>query len=126
MIGLEYSEIEYSGRVVHRSKRVAQPRARGQWSLLASLSSYPLTWEPQMDSHHIDGGSSDHGGFLDLNQQALNHDIWSQTSLSALLSHRTATETYDPLSTVGEVGLSQMLGRLLANVVGTEMFPAYL
>jgi hypothetical protein len=125
-MGFEYSELGSSGKATHLSRRDTRPRPRGQWSLLASLSSYPLAWEPQLDDHSIEGDNRNHGVFPDLNQQARNHDIWSQISFSALLSHWTATEPYDPLSTVGEVALSQMLGRLLANVVATEKFPAYL
>jgi hypothetical protein len=42
-----------------------------------------------------------------------------------LLSHWTATGFRDTPSTVAEVPLPRMLGRLLASAVETEMFPAH-
>jgi len=83
-------------------------------------------WTPQVADGSLSGDDGSYASQVDFNQQARNHDIWPQMSFSALLSPWTRTDDCGALSTVGEVPLSQMLGRLLASAVETELFPAYL
>jgi hypothetical protein len=116
------SQSRTPGHIVFRGESVFCPRTREQLNLLAAMVPHLFDWRPQTDERSLLRDKHRHTGYADLNQGAINHDIWPQCSFSSLLSHWTGS--CDTLSTVAEVPLPQMLGRLLTSAVETEMFPA--
>jgi hypothetical protein len=85
-----------------------------------------FNWELQTEERSLRRDKRRHAGYVDLNQSALNRDMWPQNSFSALLLGCKATNAYGNMSALAEIPPSPMLGRLLAGVVETEMFPACL
>jgi hypothetical protein len=85
---------------------------------------HKFDWKYQTDERALRRNEARHTGYVDLNQQARNHDIWPQNSFPAVISHWEATQHKEPLPTVYELKWPCMMGRWLAKVVETEMFPA--
>ena len=106
-----------------RGKNLVRPRGRGQWNMFATMVPHKFHWKPQTDEHAMRRDQARHTGYVDLNQPAGNHDIWPQNSFPAVISHYESHRT-ELLHTVHEMPWPRMMGRWLATVVETEMFPA--
>jgi hypothetical protein len=83
-------------------------------------------WVPQKEENAINSDQTEQTGTLDFNRASLNEDSWSQSSISALLRVWDFGDHYKySLSkpVAEELPYSRRLGRLIANVVSTNLFP---
>jgi hypothetical protein len=106
-----------------RGENLARPRSRGQWNMFAIMVPDKFDWKYQTCERALRRNRARHTGYVDLNQPARNHDIWPQNSFAAVISHWESLHM-ELLPTVHELSWPRMMGRWLATVVETEMFPA--
>ena len=108
------------------SSDLLQPRLRHQWHLLTAMQPDDFRWISQTEEDAIKSDQMERNGTLDFNHASLNEDIWSQYSISALLRVWDFGDHYKhSLSkpVAEELPYSCRLGRLIANVVSTNLFP---
>jgi hypothetical protein len=125
-------EIRASGRTESESaslqclgKDVNQSRLRNQWQLLTAMEPAMFGWTFQTEERALKRDELRHTGPVNFNQTSAYQDIWPQTFLSDILLPWDVQGS-DALykSTFGELPGSQKLGRLITNLVSTDMFPA--
>jgi hypothetical protein len=106
-----------------RGQNLARPRDRGPWNTFVTMIPDKFDWKYQTHERALRRDQARHTGYVDLNQAARNHDIWPQNSFPAVISHWESLHM-ELLPTVHELSWPRMMGRWLATVVETEMFPA--
>lgn len=116
--GLKQSEYISIGCVGHD---LYQARPRAQWELLTTMHPSTFEWLFQEEEKALKRDATRHAGRTDFNQTSANKDIWPQTAVSKLLETRTFQPTE---KTSGEFACPQTLGRLIATLVSTDLFPA--
>jgi hypothetical protein len=125
-------EMEANGRTESESaflqsvgKDVNQGRLRNQWQLLTAMEPAMFSWTFQTEERALKRDEIRHAARVDFNQTSANQDIWPQTSLSdILLPWDIQGPNASCKSTFGELPSPQKLGRLITNLVSTDMFPA--
>jgi hypothetical protein len=106
-----------------QGKNLARSRGRGQWNMFATMIPDKFDRKCQTPERALRRDQARHTEYVDLNQPARNHDIWPQNSFPAVISHWESRHM-ELLPAVHELSWPRMMGRWLAMVVETEMFPA--
>ena len=123
--GLKESE-SFDVRCIGRDVRL--DRLRRQWELIISMYSVRFLWTYQTDEQARRRDDLKHAGRTDYNQTSSNLDLWPQTSMAALLKIWEFTEEspnhINYMHWFDEVSDPQKVGRLIANIVSTDLFPA--
>jgi hypothetical protein len=107
---------------------VRHERLRRQWEMITSMHSTSFCWTYQTDEKARRRDDLKHAGRTDYNQESLNQDIWPQTTTASLLRMWEATDPdeytgKDPSIWFDELSNPRKVGRLVANIVATDLFP---
>jgi len=108
-------------------KGLNRSRLRSQWELLESMDPSHFGWSYQTEEGAHQQDELRHTGMTDFNQTSLNQDIWPQQSILALLHVWDCGEAVGPMecdALFRELEWPQRLGRLIADIVSTDEFPA--
>jgi hypothetical protein len=107
---------------------IRHERLRRQWEMITAMYSARSSWNYQTDEQARRRDDLKHAGRTDYNQESLNQDIWPQTSMASLLKMWESTEPdeyteIEPMSWFDELSNPRKVGRLIANIVATDLFP---
>ncbi|KIM21477.1 hypothetical protein M408DRAFT_333437 [Serendipita vermifera MAFF 305830] len=119
-----FDSIPEETSIVCRHQGVLDPRTRAQWNLLATVMPKLFNWRRQTAEGSSRRDRRRHAGYLDLNQSALNQDMWPQVAGPPFMSFN---ESRDGLlvNSVHEQIWPSLIGRRLIDLVQTEAFPAH-
>jgi hypothetical protein len=82
-------------------------------------------WCTQTHEHALRRNETSHVGYLDLNQNSANYDLWPQIFMESLLSLWESTSMSDSeLIPSTEIDWPSKFGRLIINAVATDIFAA--
>ena len=104
--------------VTCEAKNVLAVRLRGFWSFLSAIVPHRFAWLHQTKERTLRRNRRRHVGYVDLNQRSRNCDIWPQNTIERLLC------CWERDSCALELNWSSIFGRLIINVIATDMFPA--
>lgn len=104
-------------------------RLRRQWEMMTCMHSKMFGWTYQTKEQAHRRDNLKHAGRTDYNQHSPNQDIWPQTSISALLKLWEFVRNEESIEQESKPWFDELssgwkLGRLIANIVSTDLFPA--